>query len=68
MEALLKKQPRAVVLEAPAAEGPPKKARPPMEPPLPENRLQQRLDEAEAGLYDKFVSAIFCVNWVDVVA
>ena len=73
MEALLKKQPRARV-ESPAAEvSPPKKARQPATPPLPpksspEKVLQARLDQAEAVLYDKFVSAMWCVNYVDVFA
>ena len=70
MEALLKKHPRSVTLDARrcSVEGPPRKARPPSAPPLPEDELNNRLRDAEAGLYDKFVSAIFCVNWVDVVA
>ena len=73
MEALLKKVPRARV-ESPAAEvSPPKKARQPATPPIPpksssETVLQERLDQAEVGLYDKLVSAMWCVNYVDVFA
>ena len=77
MEALLKKQPReTVAASAAASEEPPKqKARPaaPATPPIPpkssaEKVLQARLEQAEVGLYDKFVSAMCCVNYVDVFA
>ena len=67
MQALLKRKGLSVQSRE---EPPAKKAAAPCTPPKADSEvvLQKRLDEAEAVVPDKFVSAMWCVNYVDVFA